>query len=77
MEEIKTGLFDILKYVITDMDTLNQISDASISPHVFMINRILSIEYPIHAQAFQIKGISGPGVIRSWAVFFSRFNYIF
>lgn len=66
------GLFDIIKLVFVDANKIYNTSDAILKKHSFMVNRILAIQYPVHAQSFQQYGCNGANLIKAWASFFSQ-----
>lgn len=66
------GLFDIVKWVFTDLDTIMGLSDVLLKRHSYMVNRFMSIQYPQQAYVFHLSGVSGSNIVRAWASFFSR-----
>lgn len=63
------GLFDIIKYLFTDTNKLNELSDITLSRNAFMINRYMSIMYPQQANILQINKINQVEVIKFWGEF--------
>lgn len=63
------GLFDIIKYMFTDTNKLNELSDITLSRNAFMINRYMSIMYPQQANILQINKINQIEVIKFWGEF--------
>ena len=53
------GLFDIIKWVFTDAETIMNMSDVLLKRHSFMVNRFMSIQYPQQAYIFHSSGVSG------------------
>ena len=72
-EEIKKpkaiGPFDIIKMMFTDVASFNNLSNLILSKNFFMINRILSIMFPMQAQCFNNLNINQAEVIRTWQRF--------
>lgn len=66
------GLFDIVKWVFTDFDTIMNMSDVLLKRHSYMVNRFMSIQYPQQAYVFHSSGVSGANIVRAWASFFNR-----
>ena len=66
------GLFDIVKWVFTDLDTIMGLSDVLLKRHSYMVNRFMSIQYPQQAYVFHSSGVTGANIVRAWASFFSR-----
>jgi hypothetical protein len=60
-------LFDIVKRIFDRKDSSwNEVSNNLKSRNFFMINRIMSIQYPIQANQFNHIKITPPGVVDWW-----------
>jgi hypothetical protein len=72
-EEIKKpkaiSPFDIIKMMFTDVESFNKLSNLILTKNFFMINRILSIMFPMQAQCFNNVEINQAEVIRTWQRF--------
>ena len=72
-EEIKKpkaiSPFDIIKMMFTDVNSFNNLSNLILAKNFFMINRILSIMFPMQAQCFNNIDINQAEVIRAWQKF--------
>jgi len=72
-EEIKKpkaiSPFDIIKMMFTDVNAFNNLSNIILAKNFFMINRILSIMFPMQAQCFNNVEINQAEVIRTWQRF--------
>lgn len=72
-EEIKKpkaiGPFDIIKLMFTDAPAFNNLSNLVLSKNFFMINRIMSIMFPMQSQCFNNLEINQAEVIRTWQRF--------
>lgn len=72
-EEIKKpkaiGPYDIIKMMFTDREGFDKLSNLMLSKNFFMINRILSIQFPEQAQCFNRLNIDHANVIKSWRNF--------
>lgn len=66
------GLFDIIKWVFTDAETIMNMSDVLLKRHSFMVNRFMSIQYPQQAYIFHSSGVSGANIVKAWSCFFLR-----
>lgn len=61
--------FDIIKMMFTDVSAFNNLSNLILSKNFFMINRIMSIMFPMQAQCFNNLDINQAEVIRTWQRF--------
>ena len=61
--------FDIIKMMFTDVHSFNNLSNLILAKNFFMINRILSIMFPMQAQCFNNIDINQAEVIRAWQKF--------
>lgn len=72
-EEIKKpktiGPFDIIKMMFTDKTAFDNLTDAFLAKNFFMINRVMSIQFPLQAQCFNRLNINVAQVIRSWQLY--------
>ena len=72
-EEIKKpkaiSPFDIIKMMFTDTPSFNNLSNLILSKNFFMINRIMSIMFPMQAQCFNNLDINQAEVIKTWQRF--------
>lgn len=69
LPEKKNMLFEILNAVFTDKNYIDMITDETAKQNIFMVNRRLAIQYPLHAQAFNISGIDPKSVLTAWSTF--------
>ena len=65
----KVTHFDIIKYIFTDIDSFNQLTDYTLKQNFFMLNRTFSIKYPQQAAAFNHMNINMAEAVRIWAKF--------
>lgn len=65
----KNELFDIINAIFTDKNKINEYSDLTLNRNSFMVNRLLSINFPLQANALNIKNINSCDLIKSWNIF--------
>jgi hypothetical protein len=72
-EKVKEiGLFDILRFMFTDMNKLKEVPKNLLDRNFFMINRILGIQYPMQAQIFQTGKVNNIEVVYCWADYLQK-----
>lgn len=59
-------LFDLVKNIFEQSEKYENLKNYDKVKHNFMLNRFMSIQYPIQAQMFNALGISSIGVSDSW-----------
>ena len=59
-------LFDFIKVIFEQNNKYEDLKSYDKIKHNFMLNRFMSIQYPIQAQMFNRLGISSLGVSDSW-----------
>jgi hypothetical protein len=59
-------LFDLVKVIFEQNNKYENLKSYDKIKHNFMLNRFMSIQYPIQAQMFNRLGISSLGVSDSW-----------
>jgi hypothetical protein len=59
-------LFDFIKVIFEQNNKYESLKSYDKVKHNFMLNRFMSIQYPIQAQMFNRLGISSLGVSDSW-----------
>jgi len=72
-EEIKKpkaiGPFDIIKMMFTDAAAFDNLSKSALEKNFFMINRVMSIQFPMQAECFNQLSIRQDQVIKAWRQF--------
>lgn len=66
------GPYDIVKMMFGDQTMFRTQSNLALDRNEFMINRICSIKYPVHAQVFNSTNINRAEVVKVWADFFPK-----
>lgn len=59
--------FDILGYIFTNKSEFDKLSELTLNRNSFMVNRTLSIQYPLQVNAFNVLGINSADVMKFWA----------
>lgn len=62
----KTKLFDFINVFFTNEKEYEKLNDADKARHFFMLNRFMSIMYPINANMFNKNGINTAAVVDCW-----------
>ncbi|WQJ53290.1 MAG: hypothetical protein [Wendovervirus sonii] len=79
-EEIKKpkaiGPFDIIKMMFTDTAAFDNLPKSVLEKNFFMINRVMSIQFPLQAECFNHLSINQASVIKAWRQFaISKLGY--
>ena len=69
------NLFGFVKFMFEDK-RFNELSILQKTKHVFMVNRFMSIKYPLQAEMFNRIGINSLGVIESWNMVTCKYNRV-
>lgn len=59
-------LFDYVKTIFSQSKDYEELKDYSKKKNAFMLNRFMSIQYPIQAQMFNVLNVNPIGVADSW-----------
>lgn len=65
----QSEFFEILKSVFNDKQSFEDYSDLTLSRNSFMINRLMSIQYPLQANVLNILHINSADIVKSWNSF--------
>lgn len=66
------GPYDIVKMMFGDQTMFRTQTNLTLDRNEFMINRICSIKYPVHAQVFNGLNVNRAEVVKVWADFFPK-----
>jgi len=69
-------LFDFIKVLFGSEVSWNKLNPYDKSKNVFMVNRFMSIKWPIQANLFNQLGTNPVGTIDSWRLITSKFNRV-
>jgi len=62
------ALFDVLKDIFTGEDLNRKYSDKELKNLGFIIQRTMSIKYPMQAQSQNVLGVNMVGVVKYWSI---------
>ena len=60
----QSEFFEILKSIFNDKQSFEDYSDLTLSRNSFMINRLMSIQYPLQANVLNILHINSADIVR-------------
>lgn len=69
-------LFDFIKILFTKPNEYNKLNNYIKMKHFFMVNRFMSIQFPMEAQAFNINGISQAYVMDCWQLVATKYGKV-
>ena len=70
------GPYDIVKMMFTNVAEFDKLSNSILSRNFFMINRIMSIQYPLQAQCFNNLHVNNADAVKCWKNFIvSKLGY--
>lgn len=67
--------FDIINMMFTRPKDFSALSNYELDKNFFMINRVLSIKYPLQGQWFNNLYINKPEVIKCWKAFMDKYEH--
>lgn len=59
-------LFDYIKTIFSQRKDYEELKDYAKKKNAFMLNRFMSIQYPVQAQMFNVMNVNSVGVANSW-----------
>ena len=59
-------LFDYIKTIFSQSKDYEELKDYAKKKNAFMLNRFMSIQYPVQAQMFNVMNVNSVGVANSW-----------
>lgn len=65
----QNDLFEVLGAIFTDKNKFEDFSSLTLGRNSFMINRMMSIQYPLQANVLNINHINQEDVVKSWNIF--------
>lgn len=65
----KNDLFEVIGSIFVDKEKFNEYSNLTLERNSFMINRMMSIQYPLQANALNVINANAADVVKSWAIF--------
>lgn len=68
----RNEFFNILSSIFTDKEKFNEYSNLTLDRNSFMINRTMSINFPLQANVLNMLKINGYDVVKSWNTFISQ-----
>ena len=71
-----TKLFDYIKVFFENQEEYNKINDLQKAKHYFMLNRFMSIKYPIQALGFSNMRINGSAVSDCWHIVANQYKRV-
>jgi hypothetical protein len=69
-------LFDFIKVIFAKDDTYDKLTLSDKSKHTFMLNRFMSIKYPIQASLFNMIKTNSVGISDSWRMVAKQFGRV-
>lgn len=68
-EKKKNILFDIINAIFMDRNFVETQTDETLRQNSFMINRRMSIQYPLQAQIFNNAKVNTPDMVKFWSLY--------
>lgn len=68
-EKKKNILFDIINAIFTNKDFVESQTDETLRQNSFMINRRMSIQYPLQAQIFNNVKVNASDMVKFWSMY--------
>jgi len=68
-EKKKNILFDIINAIFTNKDFIESQTDETLRQNSFMINRRMSIQYPLQAQIFNNAKVNASDMVKFWSMY--------
>lgn len=65
----KNDLFEVIGSIFTDKNKFEEYSNLTLDRNAFMVNRMMSIQYPLQANALNVISSNSADIVKSWSVF--------